>query len=139
MDTTFQTSLKTAGFLETSQSRMDFFAQIGQKVQLHTTRRFSGDEKTPWDGFPRCRGDRFGLQLIQFCHQFIPLFQIHVPIGAIQHNLIGVAEAVGNGLGGNAHVEEQGGMGVAEVVEADMRLEVVSLLCIAEIPANAAG
>lgn len=96
-------------------------------------------KKTPWGVFPRCRLDCCDLQLIQFCHQFIPLFQIHVPIGAIQHNLIGMAEAIGNGLGGNAHVEEQGGMGVAEVVEADMRLEVVSLLRIAEIPADAAG
>ena len=60
-------------------------------------------------------------------------------VGTEKHNLIGMAEAVGNSLGGNAHVEEQGGMGVAEVVEADMRLEVVSLLRIAEIPADTAG
>ena len=96
-------------------------------------------KKTPWGVFPRCRLDWCDLQLIQFCNQFIPLFQIHVSVGTEKHNLIGMAEAVGNGLGGNAHVKEQGGMGVAEVVEADMRLEVVSLLRIAEISADATG
>ena len=70
-------SLKTAGFLEASQSRMNFFAQFGQKVQLNTTRRLFAI-KTPWDSFPICRSDRFGSRFILFCHQFISLFQIHV-------------------------------------------------------------
>lgn len=45
-DTTFPNLSKIAGFMEPSQSRMDFFAQIGQKVQLHTTRRFFRDKNT---------------------------------------------------------------------------------------------
>jgi len=46
MGTTFPIISKTVGFLQISQSRMDFFAQIGQKVQLHTTRRFFRDKNT---------------------------------------------------------------------------------------------